>query len=155
MDYQDTLNYMEWNCTKYQLNHKSPKPKFNIYYNCIYWAYLGMNVGSEENKHRPVLITRHQQSSPICTIIPLTSQRLNDSYYFHIDLEGFNGTVLVEQMRVIDIRRIDRPVVVKGKTVSITQNDWDKISQQIINLYSMKPLPNCNQENSEKTLTTV
>ena len=155
MDYQATLDHLEWNCTKYQLNHKPNNPNFNIFYNCIYWAYLGMNVGSEENKHRPVLVTRHQKTSPICTIIPITSQRLNDSYYFHIDLEGFNGTALVEQMRVIDIKRIDKPIIVKGKTVSITQNDWDKISEQVISLYTLKPLPNSSQENSQKVLTNV
>lgn len=155
MNYQDTLDYMEWNKTKYEISHKPPKPNFNIYYNCIYWAFLGINVGSEQNKHRPVLVTRHQPNSSICTIIPITSQRLNDSYSFHIDLENFNGTVMVEQMRVIDIRRIDKPIIVNKKTISITQNDWNKISQQIISLYSMKPLPDSEQESPKKVLTTV
>ena len=64
---------------------------------------MGCNIGSEERKHRPVLVTRTYPNSPAITVLPLTTQRLNDGKQYHVDLEKQNSTVLVEQMRVIDI----------------------------------------------------
>lgn len=36
-----------------------------------------------------------------CTILPLTSERMNDTRWYHIDLENHNSTVLVEQHKNI------------------------------------------------------
>ena len=100
--------YVGWLYKKTGLNFSPVAHKnFNILNNYIYWAYLGFNIGSEEGKHRPVLVTRTSLKSPICAIIPLTTQRLNDGFWYHVDLEKTNSTALVEQMRVIDKRRIE------------------------------------------------
>lgn len=50
-------------------------------------------------------------------------QSLNDGKQYHIDLERQNSTVLVEQMRVIDIARIDKPMRKNGEIVSLTEKD--------------------------------
>ena len=63
---------------------------------------MGCNVGSEEGKHRPVLVTRTYKNSPTITVIPLTTKRLHDKEQYHVDLEEEDSTALVEQMRVID-----------------------------------------------------
>ena len=57
VDYDDLQMYMDWTKIKSELKF-NPQPKsFPILYNCVYWAFMGCNVGSEEGKHRPVLIT--------------------------------------------------------------------------------------------------
>ena len=58
VDYDDLQIYLDWTKTKSELKF-NPQPKsFPILYNCVYWAFMGCNVGSEEGKHRPVLITK-------------------------------------------------------------------------------------------------
>ena len=52
---------------------------------------MGCNVGSEEGKHRPVLVTRTYPNSPTIAVIPLTTQRLHDRKQYHIDLENQNS----------------------------------------------------------------
>ena len=141
--YDDLHDFMEWTQKKSELKFDTSNSvkSFPIIPNCIYWAYMGCNVGSEEGKHRPILITRTYKNSPICTVIPLTTQRLNDGYWYHIDLEHHDSTVLCEQMRIIDITRIDKPYRIKGKIISISKKDWESISKQINWLYMPKKKP--------------
>ena len=108
----------------------------------IYWCNLGINIGSEQNKLRPVLILKTSKNSPICTILPLTTKRLEDDFWFHIDLEEIDSTVLVEQLKVVSKIRITDPYRKKGKLVTILQNDWDKINSQLESLYRLRPLKN-------------
>ena len=126
---------MEWTKTKSELKFNPVKKNFQILHNCIYWAYLGCNIGAEEGKRRPVIVTRTYLNSPIVSIIPLTTKRLNDGKEYHIDLENEKSTALVEQMRIIDVSRIDRPMRKKGLIVSITIVDIQKINEQIIREY--------------------
>lgn len=102
---------------------------------------MGCNIGSEEGKHRPVLVTRTYPNSPTITVIPLTTQRLHDRKQYHIDLENQNSTALVEQMRVIDITRLDKPMRRSGSIASITEKDWNAIQYQIKREYLLTPLP--------------
>lgn len=129
--YDDLDSFMEWTKTKSELKFNPKSKTFPIIPNCIYWAFMGCNIGSEEGKHRPVLVTRTYPNSPTITILPLTTQRLNDGKQYHIDLEEQNSTVLVEQMRVIDCDRVDKPMRRSGKIVSITKKDWSMIQYQI------------------------
>lgn len=141
INYNDIQEFMDWNKIKSELKF-NPQPKnFPIIPNCIYWAYMGCNIGSEEGKHRPVLITRTYKNSPICTVIPITTQRLNDGYWYHIDMENHNCTILCEQMRIIDITRIDKPYRKKGKIITISKKDWEQVDKQIKWLYQLKNIP--------------
>lgn len=141
INYDDFKEFMDWTNVKSQLKFKPCVAKdFPINYNCIYWAYMGSNIGSEEGKHRPVLVTRTYGRSTIVTVVPLTSQRLNDGFWYHVDLEKRNSTALVEQMRTIDIIRIEKPFRTAGKIASITEDDWKKINKQINFLYKLSPL---------------
>ena len=139
-DAENAHHFIEWLKTKAELRYGSEKQhSFYILNNCIYWAHLGQNIGSEQDKHRPVLIVRTESKSTICTIIPLTDERLNDGYWYHIDLENLNSTALVEQLRVISKRRIDKPMRASGKIVSISEKDWGSINNELMRLYTLKP----------------
>ena len=142
VNYDDLQAYMDWIKTKSELKFNPKRVKsFPILYNCIYWAHMGCNIGSEEGKHRPVLITRTYKNSPICTVIPLTTQRLNDKEHYHVDLEVENSTALCEQMRIIDVSRIDKPLYKGGKIMTISENDWNNIDREIKIQYSLSKLP--------------
>lgn len=151
IDYDDLQTYMDWTKTKSELKF-NPQPKdFPIRYNCIYWAFMGCNIGSEEGKHRPVLVTRTYKNSPTIAAIPLTTKRLHDNQQFHVDLEQEDSTALVEQMRVIDIARIDKPMYRNGKILSITEKDWKDINFQIKREYSLSPLQSMKQKEEKKS----
>ena len=138
----DAIQFSEWTKEKANLRYYGKLHKFPIYNNFIYWCNLGINIGSEQNKLIPVLILKTSKNSPICTILPLTTKRLEDDFWFHIDLEEIDSTVLVEQLKVVSKIRITNPYRKKGKLVTILQNDWDKINSQLKSLYRLRPLRN-------------
>lgn len=76
----DALQFSEWTKEKANLRYNRQLPKFPIYNNFIYWCNLGINIGSEQNKLRPVLILRTSKNSTICTVLPLTTKRLKDGF---------------------------------------------------------------------------
>ena len=136
----DAIEFSEWTKEKVNLRYNSQIPTFPIYNNFIYWCNLGINIGSEQNKLRPVLIIKTSKNSPICSILPLTSKRLHDKFWFHIDLDNIDSTVLVEQLKVISKLRIVQPFRKKGNLITISKNDWTKINSQLNNLYRLRPL---------------
>ena len=93
-------------------------------------------------KLRPVLVLRTSKNSPICTVLPLTTKRLQDGFWFHIDLEEIDSTVLVEQLKVVSKIRITNPYRKKGNLIAISLNDWNRINSQLENLYRLRPLKN-------------
>lgn len=138
---EDSLEFAKWTNKKAKLRFNEETTKnFYIMNNCIYWADLGRNIGSEQDKHRPVLVVRSERNAEVCSIIPLTEERLNDGYWYHIDLEEMSSTALVEQLRVISKRRIDSALRKSGKICSITEVDWKKINEQLQIRYTLKPL---------------
>ena len=138
----DAIQFSEWTKEKANLRYNGQLHKFPIYNNFIYQCNLGINIGSEQNKLRPVLILRTSKNSPICTILPLTTQRLQDGFWFHVDLEIVNSTVLVEQLKVVSKIRITNPYRKNGNLVTISANDWNKINSQLESLYTLRPLKN-------------
>ena len=137
VDVTDAIEYVNWTKEKAKMKFEGELPKFPITSNYIYWCNLGINVGSEQNKIRPVLVVKTKKNSPICTILPLTSERIKDTRWYHIDLENQNSTVLVEQLKNISKLRIINPHRIKGKLTKITLNDWNNINSAMINYYSM------------------
>lgn len=136
----DKLEFLEWMKQKADIKYNKKLPSFPIYNNFIYWCNLGINIGSEQNKLRPVIILKSANKSPICSIIPLTSKRLNDEIWFHIDLKEIDSTALIEQLRVISKLRIISPYRKKGNLVTISKEDWDKINFQLESLYRLRKL---------------
>jgi mRNA-degrading endonuclease toxin of MazEF toxin-antitoxin module len=115
------------------------KEKFYIFNNFIYWTRLGNKpYGHEQGLNRPCLVVRTTKESEVCTIIPITLERLNDKIPYHIDLDNGMGTALVEQIRTIDKRRIYAKVYTKKKHATITDDDRNKLNEQILKLYLIK-----------------
>ena len=65
---------------------------------------------------------------------------MQDGFWFHIDLEEVDSTVLVEQLKVVSKIRITDPYRKKGQLATISANDWNKINSQLESLYRLRPL---------------
>ena len=137
INYELALEYSTWTRDKAKIKFEKSLPNFAITSNFLYWCNLGINIGSEQNKIRPILIVKTKKDSSICTVLPLTSERTNDTRWYHIDLENQNSTVLIEQLRNISKLRIISPLRLKGKLVKITLNDWTKINSALQKYYTM------------------
>lgn len=131
------FEYAKWTNEKAKIKFIREVPPFAITSNYIYWCHLGVNIGSEQNKIRPVLIVKTKQNSSVCTVLPLTSERMNDTRWYHIDLENQNSTVLIEQLRNVSKLRILSPYRLKGKLIKITLNDWNKLNSAMKDYYVM------------------
>ena len=134
------IEYATWMKNKAKIKFENKMPKFPITNNYIYWCDLGINIGSEQNKIRPAIITKTKKESKICTVVPLTSERMNDTRWYHIDLSNQNSTALVEQLRNISKLRILNPLRAKGKLIKISSEDWENINKAIIDYYSLTKL---------------
>ena len=137
IDDNEGKEFATWTKNKAYIKFKKQMPKFAITNNYIYWCDLGINIGSEQNKIRPVLISKTKKESQICSIIPLTSKRMYDTRWYHIDLENQNSTALIEQLRNVSKLRIINPLRNKGNLVKITLKDWEKINKVIKEYYSL------------------
>ena len=131
------LEYAIWTKDKTKIKFIKKLPPFVITNNFIYWCNLGINIGSEQDKIRPVLIAKTKKESTICTVLPLTSERIKDTRWYHVDLENQNSTVLIEQLRNVSKLRIINPLRIKGKLVKITLNDWNKINSTLQKYYAL------------------
>ncbi len=139
-DSLSTLEYAEWINNKAELRYGIQNNNLIILNNQIYWAHLGINIGSEQDYDRPVLVVRTTKESTVCVILPLTLERLNDGIPYHVDLENGKSTVLVEQIRTISKDRIYNYQYEKQRYATITDEDWKKLNIQLENLYRLKPL---------------
>jgi len=137
VDKSSAIEYATWTKDKAKVKFEKDIPNFPITSNYIYWCNLGINIGSEQNKIRPVLVVKTKRNSLICTILPLTSERMHDTRWYHVDLENYNSTVLVEQLRNISKLRIINPHRIKGKLTKITLNDWKNINKVLTKYYTM------------------
>lgn len=79
----------------------------------VFWGNFDPTVGSEIKKTRPCVIVSNNianEKSPLITVIPLTSQKLDKIYPHEVLIEGNskikNAKVKVNQIRSFDKRRI-------------------------------------------------
>ena len=133
---------LQWTILKDKIRRSDNKNSLYIFNNFVYWAHLGINIGSEQEEDRPVLIVRSTKESSICHIIPLTLERLSDDIPYHIDLSDGIGTALIEQIRTISKDRIYGKKFVKQRHATINDDDRNAINIQLKYLYTLKPLFN-------------
>ena len=131
----DGLNYIKWCRDKYIIN-KSDIDDFNLKQNAIYRVNLGGGIGSELRKLRPAILWKHTGDKNLWTMIPLTTKKRKDKYYFHCDLECLaEGTAKIENMMNLSPKRILAPYFAKDKLAIITNNDYNKIKDAIFKYY--------------------
>lgn len=131
----DGINYIKWCRDKYIINKKNIEAN-KLIQNAIYWVDFGVGVGSELRKLRPAILWKPTGDKKLWTMIPLTTKRRSDSYYFHYDLECLSeGTAKIENMMNLSCKRILAPYFSKNKLAILTKKDYNEIIKAISKYY--------------------
>lgn len=140
---ESIYQFISWKQTKFFMNFQAYSRKTTVYENGIYWASLGVNVGSELNKNRPVLIWKKRcngayEKDYSYIVIPVTSKEKRKHYYMNVPI-SINGTqsyLRIEDMRRINIKRITRPILDdKNKLIFIDEDKRREIMEAIQKFY--------------------
>lgn len=132
------VTYLKWCRDKLVLNTESVDSS-KLKQNAIYWINMGYNVGSELRKLRPAILWRASGDKKTWTMIPLTTKKRNDNYYFHYDLECLNeGTAKIESMMNYSYKRVVAPYFARDKLAIITKKDYEEIVRIIEKYYLFK-----------------
>ena len=133
-----------WNRQKKSLDSKKNKVSFRD--GEVWFAYLGINVGHEQNGDtqnflRPVVIIKKLSNSMLLAI-PLTTNLKSGRYRLFLGRIGNKKAVaLIAQMRVIDAKRLKHKIAVLDDVLIKTLKarifvvlDCNKVSPQDLNL---------------------
>ncbi len=141
--FESIYQFLSWKRQKFLLNFQPYKKNTTVYENGIYWASLGVNVGSELNKNRPVLIWKKrcngtEEKDYSYIVIPITSKKKKKHYYMNvpIDINGSQSYLRIEDMRRINIKRITRPILTsEKKLIFIDENKRKEIMEALQKFY--------------------
>ena len=132
------INYLKWCRDKYIINSKDVDND-KLIQKAIYWVNLGVGIGSELRKLRPLILWRPTADKNLWTMIPLTTKKRSDKYYFHYDLECLaEGSAKIENIMNLSSKRIIAPYFSKGKLAIITKKDYSEIKKAISKYYLFK-----------------
>lgn len=114
-----------WNEQQKKLNRK----KRNFYGEReIRWCSLGLNIGSEQDGRRPVLVIKRFNRNT-CLAVPLTTSQNKNKYFMSVgvidDKEAF---VNISQVRLIDVKRLHT------KLATLDQKKFEEIRKAIRDL---------------------
>jgi mRNA interferase MazF len=137
--YAEWINQsMRMNARKYTRTNILPKRGE------IWTCELGENIGSEENKIRPVIIIQNDtgnQNAPTTIIVPISNRPKKIAVHISILRGDFDlikdekmeitGTVLVEQIRVVSKVRLGRHVATLNDNFMNLLNSKIKISLEL------------------------
>lgn len=141
--FESIYQFLSWKHQKFLLNFQPYSRNTTVYENGIYWASLGVNVGSELNKNRPVLIWKKRcngsnEKDYSYIVIPITSKEKRKQYYMNvpININNRQSYLRIEDMRRINIRRITRPILDENHNIIfIDENKRKEIIDAIQRFY--------------------
>lgn len=99
----------------------------------VWWVSLGVNIGSEQdglgaNFERPVLILKKLSPSTFL-VFPLSTKEKLEKFQYKVIVNGKEGYVLLDQVKVIDTKRFLR------KMGYVDKETFEIIKQKFINLF--------------------
>ena len=105
-------DFDEWNKVKKIINSRNNTT--GAHPREIWWAALGVNVGSEQDGHgerseRPVLIIK-KVSPNVVYVLPLSTKEKSAVSQIAVRHEETKGFALLDQMRALDKKRLLRKV---------------------------------------------
>lgn len=105
-------DFDNWNTKAKLLDSRNFEDYF--YAREIWWAALGVNIGSEqdgknESFERPVLILK-KFNKDMCLMLPFTSKVIVSDYCVTTESTGMQAQVILSQIRVISSKRLLRKV---------------------------------------------
>lgn len=125
---EDIFKLLTWNVRKFDLKFNTKNDNLVIMEKCIYFAYMGTNIGGEINKLRPVLVWRKHESridpkQSAYYAFPLSS-KINKKKYSHdvyLDIGGVQCKIMINQGRLLS----------KSRFVKIFE---DKITKKVFSI---------------------
>mgnify|MGYP000851861582 CR=1 FL=1 len=126
------LNLVNWTKLKLRIHIKSEKGIVYFQEREIWWASLGVNIGSEQNGknnnfERPVLVLKKFNKSTLWAL-PVTGQYKKREYYFSLYHQGKQYYFNFSQLRLISSKRLIR------KFSILSENDMREIKEAVIKL---------------------
>lgn len=102
-------NYLKWTRRKRFLNNHGVRIK-DFREGNLYWAFIGENIGMEQDGSgnafsRPALVL-NKMGRTLVLCVPISSKKKNGKYYMDIDVDPIHGTLLFNQVKVIDVLRL-------------------------------------------------
>lgn len=143
---KEIYEYIHWASNKIYINDSVSESLGRIPKRGEIWTcQLGKNIGSEENKIRPVIIIQNDTGNgkgPTTIIVPISNRpkkiathiELRDSDYVLVEGEKnkVTGTVLCEQIKVVSKARLGRHVAtLKSDFVENILNSKLKVSLKL------------------------
>jgi mRNA interferase MazF len=140
---------VDWADDKYNLHLKAQKKsvqQIQCKYGEIYWAYLGKNVGSEQNEKRPVLIIQNDignRFGPTTIVAPITDpdeerpKPLPTEVLIHLESDKpdpddptkklviVTGVIRCQQIRVLSKARLE------NRICDLNDEELEKLNPQI------------------------
>lgn len=118
-------DFDKWNNVKKVLNKKSIV--FGFHEKEIWWASFGVNVGNEQdgnssNFERPVLIIK-KFSNTTFLCAPLSTKKKIERFQSEVIHNDITGYALLDQIKVIDIKRLLRKIgVIRKEELDVIKN---------------------------------
>jgi mRNA interferase MazF len=122
--------FIEWIYAKIIIDKK--ERRVNIKESEVYWCNLGENIGDEENGKgegfkRPVLVIKKFNKN-IFWGVPMSAQIKDNRYYIQITLKNVVRSVMVSQLRLLDVKRLG------VKIGYISKEDFNRVKKSITDL---------------------
>ena len=136
-----------WNDKKREIKFDDRKLIERCYQFDVYFAYLGVNVGNEIEKLRPVVIWKQHinKTNPKDTsyyVFPISSKTSNKIYYYNveIDINGEKNYVKINDGKRISSLRIIKPLKNKTtkKTHKLAEEEIQRIKNAITKYFSLE-----------------
>ncbi len=102
--------FLNWIHVKIKIDKREKRPVIHI--GEVYWCVAGENIGDEENGKG----------------IFLTTSLKNNTYYQKIKLQGFERSVIISQLRLLDSKRLYE------KIGNLSKEDFEIIKKRIIEI---------------------
>lgn len=158
---QQSQRYNQWLSQKmYYVFGKNYQRKWTVKRGEVYFVDLGQNVGSEENKIRPVVVLQanaYNFKSPVftCAIISTSPVTIPDiqipisGRYTYNDDKGVSRT-LSGAIDLGQIKTIAKERIVSQKVCTL-KNEINDIDSKLLNIFGLTPLLE-KKENTIKSL---
>ncbi len=140
------IKLLTWNIKKAELKFATKPSSIIIMEHCVYFAYLGTNIGCEIEKLRPVIVwKKHINNSNLNDnsyyVFPITSKKFNKSYKHNVPIlvNGKQNHILLNQGRIISIKRLVKPYIddTTGKVIKLDTQTIEKIKNEIKTYFSV------------------
>lgn len=138
-------NFDIWNTYKKEIEG-NPRTDF-VNKRDIWWCSLGVNIGSEqdgvgEHFERPVIVLR-KLSSTTFIVLPLSTKKKLEDFQYEITVNGIIAYVLLDQIKVVDLRRFVR------KMGYVNKIDFENVIEKFISLLYKTKDPSCEESISK------